>query len=413
MIKNEEEHALYDRFRTAWEECTRFEAPLLAEPYGDRGAINGFNFAAQERYARTLAALNDLTMLNDRRVTEGLAAGAITYRRALWLTSLTTLLAAAIALGAAAGVNRSVVAKIVRLAGAMRQLARRDYALTLPNVGGDEIGDVVRAVEECRQGLRQADVLAAEQHAIEQARIEAEAACSLAEAELRSVRERERAEQELSVQHARFSAALGNMSQGLCMVDGAGQLVVANKRLLELFSLPEMVTPGQPFEDWLERLALNGGMSQANVEDMRRSAQRLSGQKQAEVFVWELADGRAMSVNQQPMDDGSWLATYEDITERRRAEAQVKHMAHHDALTGLSNRVLFRQRLDEALARGRRGETFSLLCLDRAYQEFCVRGHSEARLGLGATHDHPQRVNRRTAGGPRPGLCDASGRLAG
>jgi diguanylate cyclase (GGDEF)-like protein/PAS domain S-box-containing protein len=53
-----------------------------------------------------------------------------------------------------------------------------------------------------------------------------------------------------------------------------------------------------------------------------------------------------------------------DVTERRQAEAQIAHLAHHDALTGLPNRILFAQRLDEALARAHRGEPFALVCLD-------------------------------------------------
>ncbi|TGD94682.1 putative bifunctional diguanylate cyclase/phosphodiesterase [Methylobacterium nonmethylotrophicum] len=50
-----------------------------------------------------------------------------------------------------------------------------------------------------------------------------------------------------------------------------------------------------------------------------------------------------------------------DVTEQRRAERRIAHMAHHDALTGLPNRVLFHRRLAEAVATGR---PVGLLCLD-------------------------------------------------
>jgi diguanylate cyclase (GGDEF)-like protein len=56
--------------------------------------------------------------------------------------------------------------------------------------------------------------------------------------------------------------------------------------------------------------------------------------------------------------------TVEDITERRQAEARIAHMAQHDALTGLPNRTLFRDRLAGALARAQRGESSAVLCLD-------------------------------------------------
>jgi len=59
------------------------------------------------------------------------------------------------------------------------------------------------------------------------------------------------------------------------------------------------------------------------------------------------------------------LAAVIDVTEQRKAEARIVHMAHHDALTNLPNRVLFRERLDEALARARRsGEALAVFCLD-------------------------------------------------
>src|SRR3954453_2279147 len=65
------------------------------------------------------------------------------------------------------------------------------------------------------------------------------------------------------------------------------------------------------------------------------------------------------------MVGGGWLATYEDISERRRAEARIAHMAHHDALTDLPNRALLRENLELAYTRVRQlGETFSIHSLD-------------------------------------------------
>ncbi|MGY2047207.1 putative bifunctional diguanylate cyclase/phosphodiesterase [Methylobacterium sp. JK268] len=59
------------------------------------------------------------------------------------------------------------------------------------------------------------------------------------------------------------------------------------------------------------------------------------------------------------------LTVLVDVTEKRRAEARIVHMAHHDALTDLPNRTLFRQRVLEAIAdQRRRGGVAGLLCLD-------------------------------------------------
>ena len=66
----------------------------------------------------------------------------------------------------------------------------------------------------------------------------------------------------------------------------------------------------------------------------------------------EFADGRTIAYAVRPMPDGGGVATHEDVTEQRRTEARMRHMAHHDALTDLPNRTLLRERLEEALKTG-------------------------------------------------------------
>ncbi len=78
----------------------------------------------------------------------------------------------------------------------------------------------------------------------------------------------------------------------------------------------------------------------------------------------KLDDGRIISVARKPIADGGWLATHEDITERQRADEQIAHMARHDALTDLPNRVMLRERLEHELKRVKRGECLAVLCLD-------------------------------------------------
>src|SRR5205807_1846244 len=80
--------------------------------------------------------------------------------------------------------------------------------------------------------------------------------------------------------------------------------------------------------------------------------------------LMELPDGRTISVVNHPMAGGGWVATHEDITERTRAEKQIAHMARHDALTDLPNRVLLRERLAQALDDLAEGERLAVLYLD-------------------------------------------------
>ena len=56
-----------------------------------------------------------------------------------------------------------------------------------------------------------------------------------------------------------------------------------------------------------------------------------------------------LDVRGAPIDNGGFITTYMDITERYRSEAKIAHMARHDALTDLPNRLLFREHLDRAL----------------------------------------------------------------
>ncbi len=65
------------------------------------------------------------------------------------------------------------------------------------------------------------------------------------------------------------------------------------------------------------------------------------------------------------MPHGGWVAVHEDVTERHKVEQHIVHLAHHDALTGLPNRTLFRERLTEGLAAlPTSGGSLALLCLD-------------------------------------------------
>jgi diguanylate cyclase (GGDEF)-like protein len=76
------------------------------------------------------------------------------------------------------------------------------------------------------------------------------------------------------------------------------------------------------------------------------------------------ADGREISIASRPMPYGGWVVTHEDITERRKTEAKISHMALHDALTNLPNRLFFHEQIENRLAHLSRDQNFAVLCLD-------------------------------------------------
>ena len=159
-----------------------------------------------------------------------------------------------------------------------------------------------------------------------------------------------------------FHAALENMSQGLCMVDAGQRLIVCNQRFIEMFGLDGVpITPGAPL---LELIGAATPVPEARrmPRAVRAEHLLLSQQHRQSSFVHEGPDGRALAVSHQPLANGGWVATYEDVTERRRTEQRVAYMAHHDVLTGLPNRALYRQRIEELLRRDQSGKPRSRCC---------------------------------------------------
>lgn len=171
---------------------------------------------------------------------------------------------------------------------------------------------------------------------------------------------------ELNVQNARFDAALNNMSQALCMFSGEQRLIVCNTRFTELFGLGEgFIGPGATIDQLFQAMAEAGRFDPELLAVVRQAQDALLAEARPGTFFREGRDGKAIAVSHQPMADGGWVATYEDITERRRVDARITFMAHHDVLTGLPNRMLFRERMEEALAvRRSREDGLALLFLD-------------------------------------------------
>ena len=173
------------------------------------------------------------------------------------------------------------------------------------------------------------------------------------------------AQRSLAMQMKRLDVALNNMSQGLVMFDSSARLVVCNKRYLEMFSLsPETVKPGRTIREVLDQRVATGGFSADAVEAYR--TELLASVAHGATFskLTKLPDGRIISIVNQPMADGGWVATHEDITDRLAAEEKIKHLAHFDALTDLPNRMSFYQRIETALSHLRRSETIAVLSLD-------------------------------------------------
>ena len=139
----------------------------------------------------------------------------------------------------------------------------------------------------------------------------------------------------MAEQHARLEAALENMVQGLCLFDGERRLTIANRRFTEMFGAPQ----------------IGAGLVEILPGDRYAALFRTAEAGQLASFSCDLPDGREIAVSQRAIEGGGWVVTYEDVSERRAIEARIAHMARHDLLTGLPNRLLFGEHLQQALLR--------------------------------------------------------------
>jgi diguanylate cyclase (GGDEF)-like protein len=168
----------------------------------------------------------------------------------------------------------------------------------------------------------------------------------------------------LALEKERLDTAINNMSQGLLLYDSEARLVLSNRRYLEMYNLSEdVVKPGFPFRDLIAYRKETGSFP-GNVDAFCSEVLRNVAQKRATRNIVETADGRSVQIVNQPLANGGWVATQEDITDRTRAEKKIARLAHYDALTDLPNRVSFRARLEQELKRTKRGEQLAVLYID-------------------------------------------------
>ncbi len=133
-----------------------------------------------------------------------------------------------------------------------------------------------------------------------------------------------RIRQKMSEQNLQLDVALNNMNQGLCMFDAQNLLVVWNERYREMYNIdPRHIWRGCTIRDLLDARIAAGTfpLDPARYDQELRAALK---ERTAFTLNIELKDGRTIAVVNQPMKDGGWVATHEDITERKRAERELE-----------------------------------------------------------------------------------------
>jgi diguanylate cyclase (GGDEF)-like protein/PAS domain S-box-containing protein len=166
-----------------------------------------------------------------------------------------------------------------------------------------------------------------------------------------------------------LDAAVSNMAQGICLYDEHERLVLSNGRVEEMFGLaPGQCPPGTSFLD-IVRVALelrtNLTLNDDIVADVYRRHRALLDDPQGGTVVAELTGGLVLSISYRPLQEGGFVAVYEDITERRRWETRLAYMAMHDGLTHLPNRANFNERIDADLIQAQsEGSQLAVITID-------------------------------------------------
>ncbi|MEO5707991.1 MAG: EAL domain-containing protein [Alteraurantiacibacter sp.] len=163
--------------------------------------------------------------------------------------------------------------------------------------------------------------------------------------------------------------ALDNMQQGLLLLDPNRQLVLHNRRVAELYRLDvDPLRSGMSIDEVI-------GLTVGHIvsPDLLERSLKVANELFAELLASpdghsvtaEAEGGLVHSLTSRRLDDGGWVVTIDDITERHHSAKRLEYMATHDSLTNLPNRARFADMLDDALTQARRrGELLAVAILD-------------------------------------------------
>ncbi len=151
-------------------------------------------------------------------------------------------------------------------------------------------------------------------------------------------------------QAKRFDIALNNMSHGLCMLDQQDRLQVWNERFLELLHLETApIRVGMPVGQLIRHSIRAGNHKTKSVREVVADLASGLRQDRFDQFHTTLDGERSLAISRRLMDDGGSVVILEDVTERKRAQERILHLAKFDELTGLANRTQFRERINTML----------------------------------------------------------------
>ena len=163
-----------------------------------------------------------------------------------------------------------------------------------------------------------------------------------------------------------LEAVIDNFPGGLLLFDHANKLVLCNDQQRKLLGYPdELFANGRlTLKEIFEFNAQRGEYGAGDIEHIVQARMDLVEKRMPHNYERMRPNGTILEIRGVPLPEGGFVTSYLDVTEQRKNQKLIAHLAHHDQLTGLPNRLLFEDRLKLALAGISRGHAIALLYID-------------------------------------------------
>ena len=179
-----------------------------------------------------------------------------------------------------------------------------------------------------------------------------------------------KSEQDVKLKARQLHLTLEHMSQGIMMVKKDLSIPIMNRKCAELLELPVEFVANPPTFDQLTQFQMTQGEFASVSLPKHLTALDVFGpadvQGRFEMYERTRPNGTVLEVRSARLEDGGFVRTFTDITNRKKAQSEADRLASQDVLTGLANRRVLKDALDKLAEPGQSGSriSFAILCID-------------------------------------------------